>query len=118
MSTGKLVKRWYVDPVIFIFKKGFIRKVICKIVGLDIKDRVDAVEARIERRLWQKKLRVNNQTIFVSKQTYFVATLGLRIVVPRPPYVVSAGLFVRLPSVGLNDWDLEHRVVVRYVFIG
>ena len=74
--------------------------------------------SRIERCLWWKKLRVNNQTIFVSKQTDFVATPGLCIVVPCPPYVVSAGLFVRLPSVGLNDWDLEHRVVVRYVFIG
>jgi hypothetical protein len=50
-STGKLTNRRDTKPIIFVFKVGFIGKDICKIVGLDIEDGVNAIEARIERRL-------------------------------------------------------------------
>ena len=55
---------WKVNPVILIFKLGLVGYGICKVVRFDIEDGVDAIEARVERQLWQKKkLNTNKQDL-------------------------------------------------------
>ena len=55
---------WKVNPVVLIFELGLVGYGICKVVGFDIEDGVDAIEARVERQLWQKKkLNTNKQDL-------------------------------------------------------
>ena len=55
MYLGSLTCGWDANPVIFIFKLGLVRKSICEVVGFNIEDGIDTIEAGIEGRLWQKK---------------------------------------------------------------
>jgi hypothetical protein len=43
---GKLTHGQDTNPVILIFKMGFIRENICKIVRLKVEDGVNGIEAR------------------------------------------------------------------------
>ena len=81
MYLGSLTCGRDANPVIFIFKLGLIQKRICKVVGFDIEDGIDTIEAGIEGQLQQKKKSV--QTNKICKQlTHFIA---MCVVFPHPP---------------------------------
>ena len=87
---------WEVNPVILIFELGLVRYGICKVVGFNIEDGVDAIEARVERQLWQKKN--STQTNKICKQsTHFVA-MCVASSHPPPAYQIASLLCPLLPT--------------------
>ena len=80
MYLGSLTCGRDANPVIFIFKLGLVWKRICEVVGFDIKDGIDTIEAGIEGRLWQKKkISANKQDLCSGKSPrYYKPSLKLR----------------------------------------
>ena len=48
MYLGGLTCGWDANPVILIFKLGLVQKRICEVVGFNIEDGIDTIEAGIE----------------------------------------------------------------------